>query len=884
MALFHHPLSWLREFDRKKVRAILTAPDACHFLLNGHLHDTELALQFSPGSQTAQLAAGACWQGSGWPHAVTVGRLDFDKQMMHLHVFTYSDKEGGFWGPDTQLSRNMPNGVWTEPFPKGWTFPARGTTPTKQKVPLIPQAWRKHLQTQCGHIDAMVEMETPRPCKLNDIYVSLKTGWQEPEKRDQPKDEKEAEASPRRPLETLADHPKYRHFAIVGGPGAGKTTFVRHMALNVLKRETVLPLLLPLKDFGTWLNGDKGKKPGLLVDWAQELLGEHGLKDLSSRIGQGQALWLLDGLDEIFDEERRLQAVEIISAVTRHQTLGADRLLLTTRPHALDKPVVRQSLGLEKQTAQILDLDAADQRTFLIGWFKALYPEEPEDAAKRRDDLWQKMDRHESLADLRGTPLLLSMIAAIYHLGKTLPERRADLYEKAIENLLQRRYGLRARIKGSDRLVREMRRALMTTALWMMEHDAVREIGERDLVNVLGKDSFPAGSPDWSRWADVEELAVDLGAHSGLLTMKNNRFSFIHLGFQEYLAARAIAYEKEAEIYLARKFKVGKWREVILLTVGALYESLSGRQGEKLIRTILGKGKDCGAIALAVKAAAQAPPGELGILEKELKDQAVNIIENGASSYSEKDRCDLGLALGHLGDPRLGLMREDNWIELTTPDGRTYRLAKYLTTNQDFKAFIQSGGYTTETWWDEEGHAWLEEAMPDADNRYSDEWWNKRFNAPNQPVVGVSWYEARAFCRWLAAELTGGEGWLPDEWEIRLPNMAEWSHAAGEGRREYPWGDEEPDETRANYNQRLNKTSPVGLYPNGVAGGVHDLGGNAWEWNLDLESEGIPFWRGGSWAYLARVLASSYRDWVPAGYRYRSLGFRCCLAPRALES
>ncbi len=885
MALFHHPLSWLRKFDQKKVHDILAAPEACHVLLNGHLHDTKLALQFSPGSQIAQLAAGACWQGSNWPHSVTVGQLDFEKRLMHLHVFSYSDNEGGFWKRDNQLSRNMPNGVWTEPFPRSWTFPKAGTTPIKQNVPLIPQTWRKHLQTQCGHMDALVEMENPRPCKLDDIYVSLKTGWREPEKRDQPKDEKEAEESPRRPLEILAEHLKYRHFAVVGGPGAGKTTFVRHMALSMLNRENpLLPLLLPLKDFGAWLKQDKGNKPDHLIDWAQEQLEEHGLKDLSPRIGQGQVLWLLDGLDEIFDEKRRLQAVKIIHAVTRDKTLGADRLLLTTRPHALDKPVVRQSLGLGDQTAHILDLDPTDQRVFITGWFKALYPEDPDKATERRDDLWQKLTGHDNLARLRGTPLLLSMIAAIYHLGSSLPERRSELYDKAVTNLLERRYGLNARTKGSPRLVREMRRALMTTALWMMEHDAVRELGEVDFVRALGKESFPAGSPDWNRWAGVEDLAMDLGAHSGLLTMQKKSFRFIHLGFQEYLAALAVVYKDDIDGYLAPRLADGKWREVILLTVGILYESQSSvRRGEKLIRTILAQDNPCRSLAMAVEAAAQAPSGELRALEKELTTTSLEIIRDTASPHGEKDRCELGLALGHLGDPRLGLMWKDNWIELTIPDGRTYRLAKYLTTNQDFKAFIQRGGYTEETWWDEEGRAWLEKEMPDADNRYPTRWWDKNFNAPNQPVVGVSWHEVRAFCRWLTAALTG-EGWLPEKWEVRLPNNVEWDHAVGEGRQKYPWGNEKPDETRANYDRRLNQTSPVGLYPNGVAGGVHDLGGNVWEWNLDLKSEGVPFRRGGSWDYPSRLLASSFRYGYRAGYRFRYLGFRCCLAPRALES
>ncbi|MDJ0836598.1 MAG: AAA family ATPase [Acidobacteriota bacterium] len=121
-ALFHHPLSWLRDFDRKKVFGILTSPSGCHFMLRGHLHETDLRLRITPGAPTVELAAGACWQGAGWPHSVIIGQLDFSKRMMAFHVWRYSDKEGGFWARDVMLSRNMPEGVWQSEFPKQWSF------------------------------------------------------------------------------------------------------------------------------------------------------------------------------------------------------------------------------------------------------------------------------------------------------------------------------------------------------------------------------------------------------------------------------------------------------------------------------------------------------------------------------------------------------------------------------------------------------------------------------------------------------------------------------------------------------------------------------------------------------------------------------------------
>lgn len=112
-------------------------------------------------------------------------------------------------------------------------------------------------------------------------------------------------------------------------------------------------------------------------------------------------------------------------------------------------------------------------------------------------------------------------------------------------------------------------------------------------------------------------------------------------------------------------------------------------------------------------------------------------------------------------------------------------------------------------------------------------WRNARWNRPNQPVVGVTWYEARAYCRWLTAQ-TG----LP----FRLPTEVEWeAAAAGPTGRAFPWGADE-DALRANTHEtRLWVTTPVGVLAEGdTPEGVADLGGNISEWTSTLwGAEGV---------------------------------------------
>lgn len=200
-----------------------------------------------------------------------------------------------------------------------------------------------------------------------------------------------------------------------------------------------------------------------------------------------------------------------------------------------------------------------------------------------------------------------------------------------------------------------------------------------------------------------------------------------------------------------------------------------------------------------------------------------------------------------------------------------FKLARYPVTNAEFAAFVAAGGYQCEAWWTPEG--WLTQQRERWEApRY---WEDLEVNSPLQPVVGISWYEAAAYCSWLTAE---GQrcGWLAEQEVIRLPSAPEWERAArGDDRRRYPWGDEEPSPERANYDAtRLQRTSPVGCFPRGVAPcGALDMAGNTFEWTLskyEEESAGaqkdftmndtvsLP---GGAWAAPIEYLCCGSRGW-----------------------
>jgi len=171
-------------------------------------------------------------------------------------------------------------------------------------------------------------------------------------------------------------------------------------------------------------------------------------------------------------------------------------------------------------------------------------------------------------------------------------------------------------------------------------------------------------------------------------------------------------------------------------------------------------------------------------------------------------------------------------------------------------------------------------------SRTQPHYWNDtQYNNPSQPVVGITWFEARAYCAWLSSVM---------DKTFRLPSEVEWEAAArgfSDGGRVYPWGDDWDREKANSLEGRVLKPSPVGAYT--AAGGVghfgaEDQAGNVYDWTSSLylpypydpaqsektESDGERVVRGGSW-YLIRLnarCAYRYRS-VPDNF-YNNIGFR----------
>jgi formylglycine-generating enzyme required for sulfatase activity len=237
-------------------------------------------------------------------------------------------------------------------------------------------------------------------------------------------------------------------------------------------------------------------------------------------------------------------------------------------------------------------------------------------------------------------------------------------------------------------------------------------------------------------------------------------------------------------------------------------------------------------------------------------------------------------------------------------------LAAYPVTVAQFRPFVEQGGYHNANWWTPDSWKRREEKK----RMQPDEWENPDFALGNHPVVGVSWYEAVAWCRWLTARLPE-QGRLPEDMLIRLPTEAEWEWAArGPERLRWPWGDDWPkDGVPCNSEEAgLGGTSAVGLFPAGRAQvidpetgltlpgeraeALYDQAGNVWEWCATrwlneyllpvtdewsddyLVGGDIRVLRGGAWGNNSARVRGAARDGSYPGFRYDDWGFRCCAA------
>lgn len=224
-----------------------------------------------------------------------------------------------------------------------------------------------------------------------------------------------------------------------------------------------------------------------------------------------------------------------------------------------------------------------------------------------------------------------------------------------------------------------------------------------------------------------------------------------------------------------------------------------------------------------------------------------------------EDRLAVGEVLGLLGDPRLHTPADaDYWVRVVADEG-PIAIGRYPVTNAEYRRFVDAGGYDDRALWSEGGQAWLRSCKDpwpvraDADDAAP-------YVVPNQPVVGVTWWEAEAYARYAQA---------------RLPRLDERIQVMrGAEKRPYPWGSPFGEGNANTREEVLGRPCAVGLFTRDrTPDGVCDMAGNVAEWAGDGVGD-MRWYHPGAWDQPSMAAWAKARELDAPEARSTGLGFR----------
>ena len=459
---------------------------------------------------------------------------------------------------------------------------------------------------------------------------------------------------------------------ILGDPGAGKTTFLKYLALKLARGEGAdlglearLPILLPLAAYANALQEKDVRLDDFIVGYFDETGCDFPLDPmLSEALTVGKALILLDGLDEIKDLALRNTVVERVTNFYASHRRKGSKFVLTSRVVGY-RDVRAAAEGMVECT--LVDFDDNEINEFIVRWTSMFEKQALGDTAVAHWDaehelmeLMEAMETNEGIRRLAVNPLLLTILVLMKRKGVTLPEGRVQLYDQYITTLLitwNRTRSLSGRAPSRELDEVQITHVLAPLALWMHQvNPGVGLVNRADLYRKLNEIFRDRGDSDPDSAA--RQFIDDMHEHTALLLERgHNEYGFIHLTFEEYLAAVALAYlarDKADRVIdiLAPHIGEQDWREVSLLAVSYIgirqnLPRVAGLVVEGLASSYYGAPAE--AAVLAGDATYDACPDGV---TRESKEKVVDILVLAVQNCEAKPdlRRRAGLALGKLVD------------------------------------------------------------------------------------------------------------------------------------------------------------------------------------------------------------------------------------------
>lgn len=412
-------------------------------------------------------------------------------------------------------------------------------------------------------------------------------------------------------------------WVLLGDPGAGKTTVLKHLALstaqNLLNSQLdnlpsylagFLPIPITLRLFAhSWEQHSDWTTENALLEYflsdgLKELQWQHyypfefdantaqsELRELIlTALQEMRVLWLLDGLDEHSHRHRRHRTNEAIEAIL--QSYPANRCLVSSRSLGYHDAPLHSGFLL----ATLEPFNQAQRREFFYLWSlaiaKADHPTVQTEAlqqlaADKMDSVLEQIEQAPGVIELATNPLFCTIIGLIHQQQGALPTQRVQLYKVCVDTLTYSWESHKRRHFDPHVTLsfEEMQEVLEVIALHFQEHcpenrssaHSLLQVTEHYLKTEVGMDNQEAEekAQQWVRL--IREV-------SGLLNERGNEvYGFFHLSLQEYLTARAILRNKlKFKHYVDYYLLDSRWREVFRLAA-AHQGSISPELGSEVI-------------------------------------------------------------------------------------------------------------------------------------------------------------------------------------------------------------------------------------------------------------------------------------------------------------
>ncbi|MBX3085133.1 MAG: NACHT domain-containing protein [Anaerolineae bacterium] len=342
----------------------------------------------------------------------------------------------------------------------------------------------------------------------------------------------------------------FQRIVIIGRPGSGKTTLLTHIAVtmftpksrNIAKMRSLLPIFIPFREYAIDI---LGSQDCTLLQIAEKVIAKCGEalppQWLLRQLRNGKCIIMLDGLDEVQRDEDRLVVIQWVDAQMSDVKYSRNYFIITSRPGGIEK---NQSQQIQTNV-EVLPFSLTQQTVFAERWFlinelkRENLPRAKQDqkrvqlqAAELTENFLNDVRGSEAFSEFAGNPLLLTMMAMVYHRDRTLPENRAELYGKICQALLGERWaarGLKLPLKP------DQAQFVLQPAAYHMMMQGQLKISADDMLAIIHE---PLKKVNADLAADRDFLQA-FETTTGLFVEVNPaEYEFAHKTFQEFLAAK----------------------------------------------------------------------------------------------------------------------------------------------------------------------------------------------------------------------------------------------------------------------------------------------------------------------------------------------------------